>query len=86
MNRKIIEATRSMSHHAKLPLQFWAEAVNTAVYLAVYLQNRISERLNRKIIEATRSMIHHAKLPLQFWAEAVNTAVYLAVYLQNGIS
>ena len=33
MNRKIIEATRSMIHHAKLPLQFWAEAVNTAVYL-----------------------------------------------------
>ena len=75
-----------MIHYAKLPLQFWAEAVNTAVYLAVYLQNGISERLNRKIIEATRSMIHHAKLPLQFWAEAVNTAVYLAVYLQNGIS
>ena len=33
LNRKIIEATRSMIHHAKLPLQFWAEAVNTAVYL-----------------------------------------------------
>ena len=33
LNRTIIEATRSMIHHAKLPLQFWAEAVNTAVYL-----------------------------------------------------
>ena len=32
-NRTIVESARSMLHHAKLPLQFWAEAVNTAVYL-----------------------------------------------------
>ena len=30
LNRTIME---SMIHHAKLPIQFWAEAVNTAVYL-----------------------------------------------------
>ena len=28
-----MESARSMIHHAKLPLHFWAEAVNTAVYL-----------------------------------------------------
>ena len=33
MNRTIIEAARSMLHHAKLSTSFWAEAVNTAVFL-----------------------------------------------------
>ena len=33
LNRTIMESARSMIHHAKLPLHFWAEAVNTAVYL-----------------------------------------------------
>ena len=33
MNRTIMETTRSMLHHAELPLSFWAEAVSTAVYL-----------------------------------------------------
>ena len=33
MNRTIMEGARSMLHHAKLPLEFWAEACRTAVYL-----------------------------------------------------
>eukprot|EP00794_Sanderia_malayensis_P016556 gene16556-biopygen13988 len=33
MNRTIMESARSMLHHAKLPSYFWAEAVNTAVYI-----------------------------------------------------
>ena len=33
MNRTLMEAVRSMLHHAKLPQKFWAEAVSTAVYL-----------------------------------------------------
>ena len=33
LNRTIIETVRSMIFHAKLPLSFWAEAANTAVYL-----------------------------------------------------
>ena len=33
LNRTIIETVRSMIFHAKLPLRFWAEAANTAVYL-----------------------------------------------------
>ena len=32
-NRIIIEAAKSMLFHAKLPQQYWAEAMNTAVYL-----------------------------------------------------
>ena len=32
-NRTMIESARSMLYHAKLPLKFWAEAVQTAVYL-----------------------------------------------------
>ena len=32
-NRTMIESARSMLYHAKLPLEFWAEAVNTAVYI-----------------------------------------------------
>ena len=33
MNRTIVEGARSMLYHAKLPLEFWAEACSTAVYL-----------------------------------------------------
>ena len=33
MNRMIMERARCMGLHAGLPLQFWADAVNTAVYL-----------------------------------------------------
>ena len=33
LNRTLVESTRSMLIHAKMPLKFWAEAVNTAVYL-----------------------------------------------------
>eukprot|EP00794_Sanderia_malayensis_P014530 gene14530-biopygen11634 len=33
LNRTLMESTRSMLHHAKLPLRFWAKALNTAVYL-----------------------------------------------------
>ena len=33
LNRTLIESARSMLIHAKMPLKFWAEAVNTAVYL-----------------------------------------------------
>ena len=32
-NRTIIESARSMLYHARLPLNFWAEAVNTAVFI-----------------------------------------------------
>ena len=33
LNRTLIESARSMFIHAKMSLKFWAEAVNTAVYL-----------------------------------------------------
>ena len=33
LNRTLIESAKSMIFHAKMPLNFWAEAVNTAVYL-----------------------------------------------------
>ena len=33
LNRTIVKSARSMLLHASLPQQFWAEAVNTAVYL-----------------------------------------------------
>ena len=33
MNRTIMECARSMRLHAGLPLQFWADAVDTVVYL-----------------------------------------------------
>nr|GFA69185.1 ribonuclease H-like domain-containing protein [Tanacetum cinerariifolium] len=37
INRTLIEAARTMSADAKLPVTFWAEAVNTACYV----QNRV---------------------------------------------
>ncbi len=33
MNRTIMESTRSMLSHAHMPKEFWAEAVNTSVYV-----------------------------------------------------
>ena len=33
MNKMIMERARCMRLHAGLPLQFWADAVNTIVYL-----------------------------------------------------
>ena len=33
LNCTLIESARSMLIHAKMPLKFWAEVVNTAVYL-----------------------------------------------------
>ena len=33
LNRTLLESSRSMLYHAKLPLHFWAEAINTTVYL-----------------------------------------------------
>jgi transposase InsO family protein len=36
-NRTLIEAARTMLSYSKLPLCFWAEAVNTACYV----QNRV---------------------------------------------
>ncbi|KAH9320120.1 hypothetical protein KI387_021889, partial [Taxus chinensis] len=33
MNRKIMEHARSMRIHSGLPLQFWAEALDTVIYL-----------------------------------------------------
>lgn len=33
MNRTIMEGARSLLYHTKLPLEFWAEACSTAMYL-----------------------------------------------------
>ncbi len=33
MNRTILEYARSMRLHARLPLQFWVDAIDTAIYL-----------------------------------------------------
>ena len=40
-NRTFVEAVRSMLHYSGLPLQFWAEAT----YTAVYVLNRTGTRL-----------------------------------------
>ena len=32
LNRTLLESARSMLYHAKMPLHFWAEAINTAAY------------------------------------------------------
>ena len=33
MNRTLLECARSMLFHAKMPLLFWADAINTAAYI-----------------------------------------------------
>ena len=45
LNRTLVESAKSMMFHANVPINFWAEAVNTAVHL----QNRNpTESLNMK--------------------------------------
>ena len=39
-NRTVVESARSMLHHYSMPLPFWGEAINTAVYIL----NRVSSR------------------------------------------
>ena len=39
-NRSVVECARSMLHNYSMPLQFWGEAINTAVYVL----NRVSSR------------------------------------------
>ena len=33
MNQTLVETARSVMSHAKMPVEFWAEAISTAVYL-----------------------------------------------------
>jgi len=40
-NRTVVESARSMLYHYSMPLSFWGEAVNTAVYVL----NRVSSRV-----------------------------------------
>nr|GEY82279.1 hypothetical protein [Tanacetum cinerariifolium] len=71
-NRTLIEAAKTMLADAKLPVTFWAKAVNTACYV----QNRVLVR-NKTLIEAAKTMLADAKLPVTFWAKSVNTACYV---------
>jgi hypothetical protein len=48
MNRTIMEHARSMRLHAGFPLQFWADVVDTAVYL---INRGPSSSLNGRIPE-----------------------------------
>ena len=48
MNRTIMECERCMILHARFPLQFWADAVNTVVYL---INRGPSSALNGGILE-----------------------------------
>nr|GEW83591.1 retrovirus-related Pol polyprotein from transposon TNT 1-94 [Tanacetum cinerariifolium] len=88
-NRTLIEAARTMLANAKLPVTFWAEAVNTACYVQNRVlkgikrefsnvrtpqQNGVAERRYRTLIEAAKTMLDDAKLPVTFRAEAVDTA------------
>ncbi len=46
LNRTLVEKAKSMIFHAKMPLNFWAEAVNTAVYL--HNRSRLTSSLKHK--------------------------------------
>ena len=50
-NRTVVESVRSMLHHYSMPLPFWGEAINTAVYIL----NRVS------------SMTLHGDTPYTKW-------------------
>jgi transposase InsO family protein len=53
MNRKIMEHARSMRLHAGFPLQFWADVVDSSIYLikrgpSISLDGRIPEEAKSK--------------------------------------
>ena len=64
LNRTIMEGARSMLYHSKLPLKFWAEAAN----VAVYLRNR----------SPTSSL--NGKTPYEFWFNKKPDVSHLRVF------
>ena len=55
-NRTIVESACLMLHHRGMPLEFWAEAVNTAVYTL----NRLS---SKTILGSTPFQMWHGRKP-----------------------
>nr|GFB85641.1 ribonuclease H-like domain-containing protein [Tanacetum cinerariifolium] len=82
-NRTLTEVARTMLADAKLPVTFWAEAVNNACYVQnSVLVNKSHNKTPYELFnEAARTMLADAKLPVTFWAKAVNTACCV----QNGV-
>ena len=68
MNRTIMEAARSMLFHSKMPQRFWAEAVNTTVYLR-----------NQSPTVAVKD-----KVPFELWYGKKPSVSHLCVFGCNG--
>ena len=64
-NRTIVEMARTMIQHAHLPLRFWAEAVNTAVYI----RNRCT----------TRALSEHT-MPHELWTGSKPNVKHLKIF------
>ena len=63
MNRTLLEAVRSMLHHAGLPLRFWAEAVSTAAYLRNQSPTvQLKDRTPYECIHKRKPEIGHLKV------------------------
>ena len=54
-NRTLIDASRTFLCHSKLPVIFWAEAINTACYV----QNRVL--LNKKLMKTPYEVVYGHK-------------------------
>jgi hypothetical protein len=70
MIRTISEKARAMMINSQVPVQFWGEAVNTAVYLHQRSQNEGLKRKNdchgyQALLETPYKMLHGFGKPTQ---------------------
>ena len=57
MNRTLVENARSMMPHATMPVEFWADAISTAVYLRTRSPTVLLHHLNACLIVNLMSQI-----------------------------
>nr|GEW57783.1 hypothetical protein [Tanacetum cinerariifolium] len=84
-NRTLIKAAKTMLADAKLPVTFWAKAVNTACYV----QNRVlvTKSQNKTPYELFNSKTHSIGFLRPFWCHVMilNTLDHLGKFDANGM-
>ena len=60
-NKSIIETTRAMMSDSKMPLDFWAEAVCTAVHIRNRVKSRVHDKIPYEMWNKRRPNIAHMR-------------------------
>ena len=79
-NRTLIEAARTMLADSKLPIVFWAEAVNTACYVQNRIQvGKTQNKTHYELFHKTKPLISFLK-PFGCPCSILNTKTYLGKF------